>query len=349
MDWHFSQRHDEFFYTRVNRDSLQDTIRLTNVIDGGSVTQNALSALKTSASVDYFDVLDIGNDYLRIYSTSRVGGQETTIAHGTFLVSTPQTKQTDTKRSGTAKLYSLLQLLQRKKIGLPLTLPAGTNATEYVAEMVRAVGLNTVSDGAVATLNISKTYDFGMTHLEIINDLLVFAGCRSLGIDGWGNVLIQKSRDLSEITPSVHFTEGQGSVFLPETLYTFDDFEVPNRLQVTCSRPDQPPMIAIAVNSDPNNRYSTQSRGDVIDAEPEEVDDITSQQALEELAKMRLLAKTSAVESVEVTHSYMPFALDDGCRIRHGEMDFTGVIVSFETKLTPGMTTHTRVRRFVRF
>jgi hypothetical protein len=299
--------------------------------------------------VPYLDALDIGNDLLRIYSISEASGESETVIHGTFLVSTPETDKTDRTTTGTAQLYSLLLLLQWLKLADPLTLPAGTNAVNYAISMVQAIGLPVVADRSSAKLNDHKVYDSKMNHLEVVNDLLEFAGFRSLGIDGMGNALMRAYRDPSELAPSIMFRSGESSTFSPQVKYTRDVFDIPNRLRLICSRPDEEPMIATAVNDDPNNRYSTVSRGEVIDADPEEVKDVPSQAALEELAKSRLMSKTSAVESLDLTHTYEPFDVEDGCSVEYGDLHFSGVIISSDTTLQPGMLSSTKIRRFVRF
>jgi hypothetical protein len=215
--------------------------------------------------------------------------------------------------------------------------------------MARVVGLKVIADPSNALLLCPRVLDGGLSYLEVINDLLLFAAFRSLGVDGMGNAIMRAYQDPSALAPSVAWRSGVGSTFAPSVSHTLDTFDVPNRLQVTCSRPDLPPLVAVAVNDDPGNRFSTVSRGEVIDALPEEVDDITSQAALDDLAKARLSAKTAAVESISVTHSYEPFELDDCCLLDYGDLVFKGVIVSSETVLAPGMLTDTRIRRFVRF
>lgn len=349
MDWHSSERLDTFRYTAVDRQTLNDTVVLDDIQDGGSISFNSLTALKVSASVPYLEQLELKNDFLRIYSISELHGESETVVHGTFIASTPDSVLTDAAVTGTAQLYSLLLLLQRRRVGTALTVEAGTNAVAFAASLVRSVGLPVVSDSSSASLNLPKAYDGGLTYLEVVNDLLQFAGFKSLGIDGWGNALMQAYRDPSEVTPSVTFRAGPGSTFAPQVSHTLDIFEVPNRLTLVCSRPDQAPLVAVAQNDDPENRYSTVSRGEVIDAEPEEVDDIPSLKALQELAKAKLAAKTSAVESLAITHSYEPFSMDDGCLVEYAGLRFQGIIVSSDISLSPGMLTGTKVRRFVRF
>jgi hypothetical protein len=349
VDWRSSGRIDGFRYMRVDRHTHQDTVELGNILDGGTISRNSLTALKSSASVGYQGDMDIGNDYLRIYSESSLGGETATVAHGTYIVSTPESEVGERLATGTASLYSLLLLLQRRRLGLPLSIPAGTVAVTRAKEMAQEVGLRVLASMSTAALTSDKAYDSNMTWLEVVNDLLEFAGFRSVTVDGMGNARMDAIRDLSAVAPSVEFRSGAGSVHAPIVRRTLDAFDVPNRLTVVCSRPDQPPIAATAVNDDPSNRYSTVSVGAVIDAETETVDDIANMDTLMALARHKLIMKTSAVESHLLTHSYVPLEMDDGVLVEHGGSTFVGVAVSSDMRLTPGMVCETRIRDFVRF
>jgi hypothetical protein len=347
MDWYSSERHDAFKFVRVDRNTFEDTVVLDNIV-GSTIRRDSMTALKASASIDYLGQLDIENDFVRVYSISEVQGQTNTVVHGTFLVSTPESEVTDKVTTGTATLYSLLHLLSEQYIALPMVIPKGKKVLNWCTETLKSFGLNVVADPSDAELGQPKVLE-GITYLEATNDLLEFAGFRSLDIDGMGNVLMRAYRDPSTLTPSVVFKAGPDSTFAPSVGHLFDTFSVPNRLQLTCSRPDEPPIVAVVVNDDPFNRYSTASRGRVIDAEPEEVDDILNETTLAELAKAKLMAKTSAVESCEVTHTYEPFEMDECCLIDFNGFQLQGMIVSSETSLVPGMLCSTKIQRTVRF
>ena len=67
------------------------------------------------------------------------------IAHGTFLVSTPSSTFRGSIEEGSADLYGVLQVLAEDAFEEPLVLPAGTLAVAKAAEIVRGCDLPVVA------------------------------------------------------------------------------------------------------------------------------------------------------------------------------------------------------------
>jgi hypothetical protein len=139
-------------------------------------------------------------------------------------------------------------------------------------------------------------------------------------------------------------------IFSDVVKYEFNIFEVPNKvIAIKSAADDEAPMTAVAVNSDPQSIYSTVSRGRVVPY-IETVSDVENQAALQAVADRVLASKTSAVESVEISHPFLPYWNGDALRLcytKH-DLDLTGIAVSKELSLIPGMVCKTRIRRFVR-
>jgi hypothetical protein len=364
MDWHSSGRIDAFEYTRVDKNTFEDKEIITVLENGGQIDRNALTPLKVSATVPFFEWLDVGNDYLRIYSISTLFGETVRIAHGTFLVSVPSSTLSDSRneykdetgeiysvplRRGTANLYSLLLLLQEQKLREPLTIYAGTQTVLKAFEIITDAGLNVIADGSLTGLQKNASFDTGTTYLEIVNWLLDYAGFNSANVDGYGNIILKRYQDPSSLSPVVVFSDTDPKcTFAPDVLHEFDIFSVPNQVILTVSNADTV-MNSIATNDDPNSRYSTVSRGRII-AHTETIDDIESQAALDAKAQQILISLTSAVESVIVKHPYEPFEMLDGALLNYSKAEVTvsGSIPSSKTILKISMPCETRVRRFVR-
>jgi hypothetical protein len=82
----------------------------------------------------------------------------------------------------------------------------------------------------------------------------------------------------------------------------------------------------------------------------EEVSDADSQESLQSYAARRLAELSSAVEAVVLTHSYHPYNCGDVIKLIYNRayFEFSGVSVNKTVALEPGMTTTTRLRRFIR-
>jgi hypothetical protein len=354
MDWSSSGRADRFEYTRVSAKSFEDMETLDVVSDGGTVTYNDLTTTKVSAELPLLYRLDIGNDYLRVYSISEFDGESVRIAHATLMPSSP-TYTLTSKRGfngasvqGTAKLYSLLHVLEEVAVDVPLSIDAGTLAVDYAMSLVVLAGLDVQSDASMSKLTAPAIFDAGTTYMEIINWLLDYAGFRSASVDGYGTVQFRRYVDPSALSPVVVFRDGEGCVFFEGVAHELDLFDVPNKIIVVMTNEDAT-MTGIAINDDPASRYSTVGRGRVI-TRVETVTQAESQEALDDMAASALRQATSAVESVEVEHVYVPFEMGQAGQLIYtqADTDFIGVAVSQTLTLTPGMPSKTRFRRFVR-
>jgi hypothetical protein len=357
MDWSSSGRTDTFRYVRVDRASFAETEVLDMVQDGGEVTYNDLTALKASGSVPLIGELDIANDYLRIYSISTLGGETEQIAHGTFLPSVPSLTLTSKRgeneelKTGTAALYSLLQLLAEQAVDAPYSVASGVNALGRAKSLIASVGLNVVADASTAVLVTAANFDAGTSYLEIVNWLLRYADFDSAEVDGYGNVVLKRYVDPAMLSPVVTFGAGPDCIFMEGVVHEFDMREVPNKVVAVMSGQDST-MTATAVNEDPFSRYSTVRRNRTI-VHVEQVSQIETQAALDEAAKRTLQQLTSAVESVEFDHVFLPFSTGQAARLDYTlpdmeVLDFVGVASSKTVKLSIGMPCRTRLRKFVR-
>jgi hypothetical protein len=230
----------------------------------------------------------------------------------------------------------------------PVTVPAETEVIPYVGAMVRSVGLSYIADSSASVLQRNATFDAGTPKLTVINELLSYSGFSSAGVDAFGNVVLRKYHDPATLTPTVILRDDDRCTFAPLVRHELDIFSVPNVVTVVLNSADVS-MVATAKNSDPLSRYSIPSRGREVSV-TETVSDIESQEALDALAVRLLADKSSAVESVEVTHVWQPFEAGEAGQLIYtaGETDFTGVAVKRSLTLTKDMPCTTRFRRFVR-
>lgn len=349
MNWLKEGRLDRFRYVRVKWPQMTEVGQIQGIV-AATVTENTLTALKASGSLDYVTPLDIGDDLVRIYSDSVLDGDAETICHGTFFVTTPESDWSGTTRSGTADMYSTLWILQQNKITETYTAPVGVEAVTLAANLARGFGnnLTVVATASAATVNTSHTWDAGTTYLEIVNWLLEFAGYSSATVDAYGNVRMAPYVEPADKAPTIVFSDIEDSASEPSFTHEFDTFEVPNKVTVICSNADNAPMVAHAVNDDPENPYSTASRRKML-VRVETVSDIAGQAALEAKARELLLSSMSVVESIEIPHSYQPFQVGDAIQMNYSRAGYRKKLVSVsrEMQMVPGIRCKTRARWFV--
>ncbi|MCL1789860.1 MAG: hypothetical protein FWG40_00625 [Peptococcaceae bacterium] len=347
MDWLSSGRRDTFRYVLVDKETMAEGEDLGMFVDGGRLDFDDLSPLKVSGSLPYYAPPDVGFNYLRVYSTSYLKGEEEEIMHGTFLVSTPGNDIRGALRVGSADIYSTLKIVADASPDTPVTLPAGTDAISYAAGLITSLGLPVLADASTYQLNTMLSWDAGTPYLEIINELCVYAGFNSADVDPSGQIRLYRYLDPAIKQPTVEFDDKR-CTFNPTIKYNFDIFDIPNKFVVVLSNAEEE-MSAVAINDDPLSPYSTISQGREISRQ-EKVSDMEGLGTLQAYARRRLAEVSSAVESIEIAHTFIPYNTGDVARLIYTKADFAflGVAVTKSVSLSCGMPCNTRVRRFVR-
>ena len=352
MDWFSSsRRQDKLRYVRVDWDSRKEIEELDGILTG-EIERNDLTSIKSSGSLNYVDEPDIGRDFLRIYSDSYQPqtGERVSVAHGTYLVSTPSSTYRGAIEEGTADLYSVLQVLAEDAVEEVLCLPAGTVAVSAAAQLITGAKLPVVASANAASLNADAIWDAGTTKLEIINWLMAFAGFSSAQVDGYGNVRLAPYSDPTNKTPVFAFTDDDQCVFKSGIVREYDIFNTANVITVVCSNSETGDMTATAINDDPLSAFSTVSRGRRI-VRCETISDVDNQEALQVKADSLLVSETAAVESFEIEHVFVPLEMGDIINLEYNAagLSRSGLAAVRQTmQLRPGMECKTRFRRFVR-
>ena len=347
MDWLCSGRVDDFRYVYVDRVSQREVDEADVFENGGSIEYNDLTSIKQGGALPFIGLPDVSK-YLRVYSVSDLMGEVVEILHGTFIVSTPASTIKYASRVGLASMYSLLQIPAVSSPNGPIVIPAGTNPITYAKTVLTNLGLSVIADTSNMALSTDKIYDSRTKWLEIINDLCTMAGFASAGVDPSGNIRLYAYIDPTTKMPTVQLYDDARCPYFPEIQHEFDYFDVPNVFKAIMSN-DEVTMTAIARNDDPRSIYSTVNRGYEI-SEEEEVSDIASQGALQDFANRRIIEKSSSVESIDVSHVYIPYDVGDIVDFKHRLSGFECVGQASKKKLTliSGMPSEAHIRRFVR-
>lgn len=343
IDWGSSELQTNFRYVQVDKTSWGETKEITDIV-GGSISRKYLSAVKEGATLNYENtaqLLNIGNDYLRIYLDANDGQRQESIALGTYKVSTPQQKMSDKGTSGSATCYSVLELVQFEGLDGQLVIPSGTNLIEYAAQLLESRGLNVDIQGSSdITAKNDTFFDAENSILDVVTWCTQAANFGTPLVDGYGTVLLQPYTDPTYNAPSIVYGN-DSRVMFPEYSHELDTFSMPNKVIVVCSTPDEV-ITGTAVNTDPLSPYSTVSRGFVISAKYD-IDNLADETAANAKAA-ELLRSLSLVESVEVEHLY------NGSNLRDvfGVMDMGNyATVNQDITLETGCPVKDRGRRFV--
>ncbi len=347
IDWTLSGRTTSMRYVRVSWPDMGELGEIKGVT-GCTIEENSLSALKVSGTLDYADMDDIGDDMIRIYSDSEAGGKRETVCHATLFATTPESTWSGESRTGAADMYSVLWVMQQGGPEGTYTVEAGQNAVSVAAKIARDCNLAVVATASDKTVATSHTWDDGASWLEIANWLLDFAGFGSATVDAFGNVIMAPYVDPGEKAVAWTFSDTVSGVSDSEISHEYDTYCVPNVVRAVCSNADGDPMVAVAINDDPENPYSTVRRKKRI-VRTETLSDIADQAALEAKARELLLSGMSVVEKIEIGHSWACFNIGDAVQIDYWKSGkvMKMAAVARTCKMTPDLDCTTTVRRFV--
>lgn len=347
FNWNSSHRTTSFRYVRVKWPTFAEMGVVGDVTDC-TIDESLFTSLKATGSLDYINLPDIGDDMIRVYSDSILGDKKATVCHGTFFVSTPSGNISEGIKTGTAQMYSTLLVMRQNKFDETYTVEKGKNIIDAAKALVTECKLNAVTTPSDKVTSTAHSWDAGTEYLEIANDLMEMAGYDSLSVSPYGDAIISPAVDLSEKVPAVTISDTEDSVGARSFSHELDTYDVPNVVTVTFTNADNDPMTATAVNDDPENPYSTVSRGKRI-VRHETVDEIANQKALNEKAQELLKSSMMPVESIEIPHAYLPFNLGDAVMFdyRRSNMVMKMSAANRTTKMTPSITCETRIRRFV--
>lgn len=285
----------------------------------GSIELVALSRLGGSGKLTLADVgqtIDwMSHRVQAVYDPGIPGADPWPVA--TMLLSSPTEKHTATGRVFEVGLLPKTVVIDEDRVEAAFSLAAGTPIIETVVQLIQSTGETRIAvTPSAATLSNPQLWPAGTSKLTIVNDLLQAAGYWSLWCDGAGMFRIEPYRAPADRAVAFEFAAGDASIYRPDWSREQNLSAVPNRFIVVGQGSDEePPLVGLAENDDPDSPFSFQARGRWIPAIEEGVEG-DSQQVFDQLAQRRLLDAMSPVAKLAVTHAIVPLAPNQVVRFR---------------------------------
>lgn len=344
MDWLSGGRIDTFKYYRVTWPELA----VIDELDGVSackIVRSMGTQTKVSSELQTIREFNIGNDAIRIESTSILGDDVETITHATLFPSLDTKEKNGVITNASQNLHSVLTIPQSAMLHSMLIIPEGTNAIDYARRMLEDLNIHVTASASNAQLTTDHVFEIGTSKLEVINWLADYANFGSVDIDSFGGAVLKPYVSPSQLAPSRYLTDDENGIYSPIFTVEKNTFDVPNVVVLVSSTEDQT-FTSVAEFNDPSSPLSTANRWEITYTET--VDDIPSQEALDEKAKSRLLDKLQGVESAIITTPYLPDDIGEVWDFKSVKSNYSivGSIYSKEIQMVPGMITTSRVRRF---
>lgn len=354
--WLGNRSNERFTYRRVMWPSYEEADDYEG-ITGGSVELSALSELKASGSLSFDgESLPSEHDMVRVYYSFTDGfGDEGSAPIATMFPVLSDPAYDGSSTSGTIELSSVLSVLSCRVYGMPFTVSAGTQAVALAVQLAESVGLRVNNpDPSSYAVKSDHTFEASDSYLDIVDWLLDAAGYSSCWPDAYGIVQMRRYVEPTEREPTVEFADDEESIMYPEIQVKSNWIETVNAVSMTFET-DGATLWAKAVNADPKSKTSTVSRGREISAHEtvSELDGETQGEMADALmakALASIVAGSSEVEHVSMSHAWIPVLPNDAVRIDYASagLSWKGAVTNVGVSLEPGVPCALESRRFVR-
>lgn len=297
------------------------------------------------------DAVDYLSDELQPVMT--IDGQETPL--GIYQAATPSIKGAAGQKRVEVEAYDRCWRVYSNRTETILHLSAGASYLTEIRKLLTACGvalvIATPSDTTLQTDR--EDWDIGTSYLTIVNDLLAEINYNSLWFDASGVARLEPYQEPS--AQNIDWSYGTTDLFLPDRHPgpNFSDeediFDAPNVFICVCSNPDlEQPMVATAVNDNPQSRKSTFRRNMRI-ASLIKVDNIASQEELQAYAdRMRNESLLSTRAITFYTLNDPGHGIGDVLALTHDDIGGIYLETGWQMQLSAGsLMTHSAKRTVI--
>lgn len=234
---------------------------------------------------------------------------------GEYMAASAEEGYTGSARHMSVEMMDLTLLAKQAATEGLLYLSAGTPYIQAIQQLVAGAGIGRLLYEATDDVLQTDREDWeeGTPYLTIINDLLLEIGYNPLWMDLNGNARLTRYRQAGAENIQHTYKSGESAIILPGCQISEDTFTLYNVFKAVCANPElEEPLSAVAVNDFPNSRTSTVYLGRRIPAPIEQLDNIASQEALQEYVERRRFESMLSTEKISFTTANVP---------THGYMD----------------------------
>jgi len=318
------------------------------VLDGvksGTIERNIFSDLRHGGSITLAPRQEI--DWLdpRIRVTYLDGSDEYPL--GTFIASSPKRSTDGAVETVNVELYSSLLILSQDILPESLTILAGETITEAAADLIIAAGVSGSSiTPSAAVMRTDRQWEAGTSTLRVVNDLMEMLNYFSADVDGTGSIVASPYSPPSARAVVWTFAAGDASLHRPTLSAEADYYAIANRV-VLIGSDATTEMVSVAEDEDSEvghairGRWLTDFRSGI---------EAADQATLDALAARYLVSGRQVIETIELTHPYLPIGPNDVVAINDAslELDARYSIVGQRQKLMgTGAVVASTLRRVV--
>lgn len=230
-------------------------------------------------------------------------------------------------------------LLDGDSLDSVLSLPAGAPVVAWVEQMIADASGESVT-GIVPsdeTLLHPLAWPAGTSLLDVANNLLGAIGYNPLWNDREGTFRSEQWVDPANLAPDVVFAEGVSAIHSPSFTASQNMTGVPNKVICMTTGDDQNPgLISVATNEDPNSPYSYSRRGGQWVTKVYDGVEATSQAILDGIAAKNLKLNSTPPYYLSVSHAVVPLDGRQVLQFTSAGIDRQVVVNEWGVTMTPG-------------
>lgn len=334
---------------RVELLNLKDTaLGPLDGVKGGQFTLNRNATIRGGGSIEYMGPT---KDWLRLrvqpWYSFTAGGQTVEWPIGVFIPASPSLQYGAGQQAGSISLYDKTHILDQDRVDNTFVAAEGAVVTELVRSIITDTGETRIAvTDSDATLRKAMAWEAGTSKLRIINDLLESINYFSIWTDGWGTFRADPYTSPGSRLSQYNFIDDDTGIYLPEFTHDEDGFNVPNKvICIAQSNGDEPALVAVATNTDPNNKYSYPYRGRWITRVEEGVE-ATDQATLDSIAERLLNEGRQVGSTYEIKHAPIQVLPNDAVSFRrdaHG-LSFKATVETISYSMSTGALCSTTLR-----
>lgn len=320
---------------------IEGTAPLLRMDDAGGIPTALSGDFVVNPDVDWL------SDQLQ--PVLEIDGQETPL--GIYLPATVSESEDSTTKSLHVEAYDRCWLVRDNRTERLLYFAAGANYLEVIRGLLVDCGLSLilVTPSAETLQTARQEWPVGTSYLDIVNQLLSEINYKPLWFNSQGMAMLEPAATATA-SQIVHTLDNDNirSLLLPQIRRESDIYSAPNVFICICSNADlSAPLVATAVNNNPQSQLSTLRRGRRI-VTVEYVDNIASQAALQTYATRLLFDSMTTGEVIEVSTALLPgWGVDDVTALHYDDLSAICIERGWTMELKAGGTMTHRLERVI--
>lgn len=270
---------------------------------------------------------------------------------GVFVAGTVETRTANGTKIDVVEAYDRTLKVKQTRTEKRLFIAKGTEYITIIKELLLLSGISVyVEDENKDVLQTDREeWEIGTDHLVIINELLTEINFYPLWFDLNGYAHLERITNLADAPIDHTYRNDEASIITDTSTSTLDIYDAPNVFIAIYNNPDNDEVwTATAVNDQAFSSLSTIRRGRRIMAEPIQVENIASKEALQTFVDNIRNESLLSTEVINFSTAINPrHQINDVVALDNGEIEGIYEEIGWSITMAPGRLMQHTARRII--